>query len=156
MPTKPILGNQDRVRNLTFKHDLDRIDTRTRGAIDHYSGLGQEAITRRLAELDREWPVDRALMTGAGFFVWLGLILGTTVNRRLYGISAAAGAMVLVYAFFGWAPPVLMLRRLGIRTRGEINLERFALKALRGDFESVSAGEPDQETRIDRAMRAAS
>ena len=36
------------------------------------------------------------------------------------------------------------------------NQERIALKALRGDFENVSEGEADQETRIERAMKAAS
>jgi hypothetical protein len=148
--------DQDRVRRLTFNHDLERIDASTREAIRHYSNQGQAAITRRLAELDREWPVDRALMTGAGFFVWLGLLLGTTVKRRLYGVSAVAGAILLVYAFLGWAPPVLMLRRFGVRTRGEIDLERIALKVLRGDFENIPKGESDQETRINEAMKAAS
>jgi hypothetical protein len=148
--------DRDRVRRLTFKRDLERIDEKTRDAIRQSSDRGREAITRRLAELDREWPVDRTLMTGAGFFVWLGLILGTTVKRRLYVISAVAGAIILAYAFFGWAPPVLILRRLGFRTRGEIDLERIALKALRGDFDNLLKGEPDQEGRIDRAIKAAS
>lgn len=148
--------DRDRVRRFTFKRDLDKIDDRTRLAVSHYSNQGEDAITQRLAELDREWPVDRALMTGAGCFVWLGLILGTTVTRRLYIISAVAGAILLLYSFFGWAPPVLIIRRLGFRTRGEIDLERIALKALRGDFDNLSEANPDQETKINRAMKAAS
>ncbi len=148
--------NQDRIRRFTFKQDLEKIDGKTRDAINQYSNQGREALTGRLAELDREWPVDRALITGAGFFVWLGLILGTNVNRRLYRISAVAGGFILLFAFLGWAPPVLILRRLGVRTRGEINQERIALKVLRGDFDKISEGEPNQETRINRAMQAAS
>jgi hypothetical protein len=31
-----------------------------------------------------------------------------------------------------------VLRRLGIRTADEINKERYALKALRGDFKRLS------------------
>jgi hypothetical protein len=34
---------------------------------------------------------------------------------------------------------LIPLRRLGIRTADEINNERYALKALRGDFENVNA-----------------
>jgi hypothetical protein len=147
---------RDRVRNLTFKHDLERIDAKTREAIRRYSNQSAAAVTQRLAELDREWPVERALMTGVGFFVWLGLVLGTFVKRRLYMVSALAGAVILVYAFIGWAPPVMILRRLGVRTRGEIDQERNTLKALRGDFDAVSEGQPDPETRIDRALQAAS
>jgi hypothetical protein len=33
---------------------------------------------------------------------------------------------------------VPLLRRLGIRTRGEIDRERYALKALAGDFEGIA------------------
>src|SRR5438874_9255842 len=36
-------------------------------------------------------------------------------------------------------PPVPVLRRKGVRTRREIDAERYALKALRGDFSSVQA-----------------
>ena len=37
----------------------------------------------------------------------------------------------------GWCPPVPVLRRLGVRTQGEIDEEKAALKALRGDFRHV-------------------
>lgn len=147
---------RDRVRRMTFKRDLERIDEKTHDSIRYHTDLGNEAISRRLSELDTEWAVDRALMIGAGFFVWLGLILGTAFKARLYVISAVAATITLVYAAFGWAPPVLFLRRLGFRTRGEIDQERFALKALRGDFDQFSQKESDRATRIDQAMKAAS
>lgn len=43
-----------------------------------------------------------------------------------------------------------MFRRLGIRTRREIEVEKYALKALRGDFDEDS----DQESNINRAKEA--
>jgi hypothetical protein len=147
--------DEDRVRRFTFKQDLERIDTDTRSSIRRHAGQDPAAISRRIAELDREWPIDRALMAGAGFWVWLGLILGATVRRRLYAIPAVAGAVLLVYAFAGWAPPILILRRLGFRTRSEIDLERSALKALRGDFTDVFAGNPGIEAKAGRAIEAA-
>lgn len=36
-----------------------------------------------------------------------------------------------------------VFRRLGVRTSGEIDQERYALKALRGDFDRVSAAGTD-------------
>jgi hypothetical protein len=147
--------DEDRVRRFTFKQDRERIDADMRSSIRRYAGQDPAALARRIAELDREWPIERALMAGAGFWVWLGLILGTTVKRRLYVIPAIAGAILLAYAFAGWAPPILILRRLGFRTRGEIDLERTALKALRGDFTEVFAGNPDVEARVARAIQAA-
>lgn len=151
----PGQNEPDRIRRLTFKQDLERIDKQTRDSIRQYANLEPTAIARRLEELDAEWPVERALMAGAGSFVWLGLILGATVNRRLTAVSVAAGAMLLLFALFGWAPPVLIMRRLGIRTRREIDRERIALKVLRGDFDRLAEGQPDPEVRIDRAMKAA-
>jgi hypothetical protein len=146
----------DRVRRLTFKRDQDRIDERTLDALRVSSNQGVIGLTHRLEELDREWPVDRALMIGAGGAVWLGLILGSTVKRRLYILSAMAGGLLFVYSLFGWVPPVLLLRRLGFRTRGEIDSERMALKALRGDFESLAESQMDfYGDRVDLAMKAA-
>jgi hypothetical protein len=45
---------------------------------------------------------------------------------------------------------VSVFRRLFIRTRKEIELEKYSLKALRGDFDRV----PSQESEIDRAREA--
>jgi hypothetical protein len=52
---------------------------------------------------------------------------------------------------------VPVLRRLGVRTMDEINEERYALKALRGDFESVDAvtGLSGDSRRVMEAMAAA-
>jgi hypothetical protein len=53
---------------------------------------------------------------------------------------------LLLHAVQGWCPPVPLFRRLGFRTSAEIHQERYALKALRGDFSnlprnSLAAGE---------------
>ena len=52
------------------------------------------------------------------------------------------------HAVQGWCPPIPILRRLGFRTSYEIEEERAALKALRGDFENSKGSEG-------RALRAA-
>jgi hypothetical protein len=39
----------------------------------------------------------------------------------------------------GWCPPLPLFRRAGFRTCEEIQIERAALKAVRGDFLSLPA-----------------
>ena len=41
----------------------------------------------------------------------------------------------------GWYPLLPLFRRMGIRTRQEIDREKFALKTLRGDFGNSAAEE---------------
>ncbi len=41
------------------------------------------------------------------------------------------------HALQGWCPPLPILRRMGFRTSADINEERNALKALRGDFDQI-------------------
>src|SRR5690348_10746194 len=43
-------------------------------------------------------------------------------------------------ALQGWCPPVPFFRSRGVRTAYEINQERYALKALRGDFAKTLDG----------------
>ncbi|HJS07611.1 MAG TPA: hypothetical protein VJ809_08115, partial [Pirellulales bacterium] len=60
------------------------------------------------------------------------------------------------HAVQGWCPPVPVLRRLGVRTREEIDREKYALKALRGDFSEVAVNsESGAVARAGAALRAA-
>jgi hypothetical protein len=107
-------------RIVSFAHRLDDID-------------------RRLRQLDREWDIERTLETNASAVVLTGLVLGTFSDRKWYALSALAAAFLCQHAVQGWCPPLPLLRRLGIRTAREIAQERFALKALRGDFDRLAA-----------------
>jgi hypothetical protein len=97
-----------------------------------------QAIERRLAELDEEWDIERCLETMASSFTLVGLLLSVTKSRKFLILPAVVQSFFLQHALQGWCPPLPALRRLGIRTADEINKERYALKALRGDFEHVS------------------
>lgn len=57
---------------------------------------------------------------------------------------------------FAWLvpPPVPVLRRCGVRTRREIDEEKYALKALRGDFGPAHHAE-DAKDRAEKAWQAA-
>ncbi|MBX6324285.1 MAG: DUF2892 domain-containing protein [Rhodospirillaceae bacterium] len=112
-------------------------------------------IERRLEHLDREWDVERTLEAKAGSAILAGVVLGTFADRRWFALSAVAAAFLVQYAVQGWCPVLPLLRRLGVRTAGEIARERYALKALRGDFDALAAGRdrPPMERAI-AALRA--
>src|SRR5204863_859465 len=91
----------------------------------------------RIDELDREWDIERVLETNASCLALLGVGLAATVNRKWLALSAGVLGFLLLHGVQGWCPPLPVLRRAGVRTRAEIDRERFALKFLRGDFAHV-------------------
>lgn len=99
-----------------------------------------------LACLDREWDTERMLETNAACLLLLSLGLGVAKDRRWLWLTGGVAAFLLQHALQGWCPPLSAIRALGIRTAGEIGAEQAALKALRGDFDSV-AGDPGTALR---------
>ena len=110
----------------------ERIRRQTEANIDRYAGAPPQAVARRLAELDREWDVERCVETLAPSFTLAGLLLGLTVNRKWFILPAVVPTFFLQHALQGWCPPIPILRRMGVRTQTEIERERCALKAMRG------------------------
>lgn len=93
-----------------------------------------EAIPQRLEELEREWDIERVLEANAASLGLAGVLLGVFVNKRFLALPIAVTGFLLQHALQGWCPPVPLFRRRGVRTAAEIERERVALKALRGDF----------------------
>jgi len=118
-----------------------------------YANRGPDAIARRLRELDDEWDIERTLEANAASMVLLGMGLGATVDRRFFLLPAVVAGFLLQHAVQGWCPPVPLFRRWGVRTASEIDEERYALKALRGDFRDVQ-GENGASGDVSAALRA--
>lgn len=117
---------------------------------------GREAIDRRLEELDREWNIERTLEANAATISLIGLGLGALSDRRFFVLPGIIAGFLLQHAVQGWCPPVPVLRRLGFRTPSEIAEERYALKALRGDFQEVPTSlEPEASRSAEAALQAA-
>jgi hypothetical protein len=93
-----------------------------------------EGIERRLRELEREWDIERTLEVNGSVLAMVGLTMAVTRDSRWLVLPAAVVTFCLQHALQGWCPPLSIFRRLGIRTQREIDEERYALKALRGDF----------------------
>jgi hypothetical protein len=129
------LPREDRVRART-KSEINRdIDQQLERRLRFYAVQDKQTISERLAELDREWDIERTLEANAAAVGLLGLILGATSSRKWFFLPALVSGFLLRHAIQGWCPPVPLFRRLGVRTRLEIEQERYALKILRGDFD---------------------
>jgi hypothetical protein len=129
----------DRVRAHTSDEWNERVSRDTRECLRHYATSDREEISRHINELNREWDIERMLQTNASVFALSGVLLGAAVSRKWLILPGAVFSFFLQHAVQGWCPPVPFLRRMGFRTRKEINREKYALKALRGDFEGVPA-----------------
>ena len=131
------MNELDRVRAHTAMEVLEKIDQRIEENIQSYATQSKGAISARIDELDREWDIERLLETNASALAFTGLTLGITVNKKWFLLTGGVLAFLFQHAVQGWCPPIPLLRRAGVRTRSEIDREKFALKALRGDFENI-------------------
>jgi hypothetical protein len=141
----------DRVPRNTAADVNEEIRLRTAADVRRYAAQGPQAIDRRLRELDDEWDIERCLETLAPSFTLAGMALGLTVSKKFFLVPFVVQAFFLQHALQGWCPPVPVLRRLGVRTQAEIDEERYALKALRGDFQEVKGGDAARALEAARA-----
>ena len=142
-----------RVEHSTDERLNDAIRARTDAEVVRLEAASDDEIAQRLRELDEEWDVERLLQVNASTLVMLGVLLGARVDRRFLLLPAAVFTFFGQHALQGWCPPIPVFRRLGIRTRKEIDREIVALKALRGDFDAVRE-QPGSEHAGQRARAA--
>ncbi|HZQ61617.1 MAG TPA: hypothetical protein VFC24_09730 [Casimicrobiaceae bacterium] len=131
------MAESDRVRAHTPPEVNHRIDRETLQRLREYAGRN-EASAQHLQHLDREWDIERSLEVNAAAIGLAGLALGIAHDRRWLVLPALVLSFLGVHAVQGWCPPVPLFRRMGVRTRREIERERYALKAMRGDFEGAA------------------
>ena len=131
-------NGSDAIRAHTPEDIQEQIDSTLEERIRYYAAQPKKVIERRLKELDEEWDLDRMMTANLA-----GLALGGVVFSFLGGgrkwllVSGGALAYLLMHGLQGWCPPANAMRRCGVRSRIEIDAERYALKLLRGDFESL-------------------
>ena len=128
----------DRVPAHTAAHVNERIHDEMTERV-RYLAANPEGIPQRLKELDEEWDIERAIEANASALAFTGIALGATADRRWLILPALVTAFLFQHALQGWCPPVPILRRLGFRTTHEIERERHALKAIRGDYENAQS-----------------
>jgi hypothetical protein len=135
-------NTRNRVPDNTSDNVNEEILRQIEERVRYYAGRPKK-IAQRLRELDEEWDIERAIEANAAAIGFSGIVLGATVDRRWLTLPALVTAFLFQHAIQGWCPPVPILRRLGFRTAHEIEQERNALKALRGDYADIEK-EKDQ------------
>jgi hypothetical protein len=143
----------NRVPRHTSEEVNRRIERETEERVRSFA-MNPSGINHRLRELDEEWDIERLLEANASALAFTGAVLGASIDRRWLALPLVVGAFLFQHAMQGWCPPVPIFRRLGIRTAREIDIERVALKTLRGDFRRGD-GEWDAKSRAAHALSAA-
>lgn len=144
----------ERVRRRTAPEINARIDDAVERNVRFYGTQSREVISERIRELEREWDIERTLETNAASLSLVGLAAGILGRRSWLGLPVVVASFLLMHGIHGWCPPVPLFRRLGVRTRGEIERERYALKYLRGDFDHLrrKPASPEQAVPVVEAM----
>lgn len=124
----------DPVREASAPEINANIDRDIEASIQYYAGRPRHELDGRIAELEREWDIERWLETNASILALSGVALGVLRNRLWLGLPVVVAGFLLQHAIRGWCPPVPVFRRLGARTRKEIDHELYSLRVLRGDF----------------------
>jgi hypothetical protein len=145
----------DRVRANTSSALNDRLDSEAQLRLRQAAAAASpDEFTTRLTRLDQEWDFSRTLEAEASLMGLLGLALGAAVDRRLLIVPAFVSTMLVVHATHGWYPLLPFFRRLGVRTREEVDRERYGLKALRGDFTAIPVTGSAAADRASAAWKA--
>lgn len=131
------VSKEDRVRAQTDPELNRKIDTAVERRLRFYAVQDRQTLTERIKELDREWDIERVLEANASSLVLFSMVMGITRSKKWLVLPVLVSSFLLMHAVQGWCPPVPLLRRWGIRTRSEIEQERYALKMLRGDFDHI-------------------
>jgi hypothetical protein len=134
----------DWVRNQSARQATRKVDRETWECLQTAAGADRERINAHLAELAHETDMERYLQTNASILAFAGTMLGAATGKKKWLIlPGIVLPFLLEHAFQGWCPPMPLFRKMGVRTRKEINRERYALKAMRGDFGDVQ-GSPER------------
>jgi hypothetical protein len=123
-------------RSLGSPEIQERVEREMADRLSHLASK-PHLIERRLRELDEEWDIERAIQANAATLAMTGTALSLVHDRRWAFLPLVVTGFLLQHATQGWCPPVPILRTLGFRTPAEIDRERYALKAIRGDFDNL-------------------
>lgn len=151
------MAQTNRIEANTAPEVNRRIEEQSKIRVLGCAAQGDAAISQSIEELDGEWDIERALMTGAGINVLFGVLMGALIHRKWFYWPAVVGSFMLQHTIQGWCPPLIPFRRSGVRTRQEIEREKIALRILRGDFQkyqSVPAASGDDITHENIRQRA--
>ncbi len=143
---------KDNVRRSSSERINDQIDLQIQFNIEYYKDKDRDEIKSRIEELDREWDIERVLEINMATVALTGIALSAFHNRKWLILPGIVLSFFTQHAIQGWCPPLPLFRRLGFRTRKEIDKEKYALMALAGDANNIGNEEDADRSRIFRAV----
>lgn len=138
MATNMLPATTARVPQFTQPTLNEQLQRQTQQNVEQAANSSPQTIDRRLCELDEEWDVDRAIAATTATATVIGIVLTIAVDFWFLLLPALADLSLLLYAVIGWCPLLSPFRSFGFRTSTEIDYERYAIKALRGDFQPLA------------------
>ena len=124
----------ERVRKVTPDKQNQKIEEEIVHNIESWSNKTGAEITERIKKLDKEWDIERVLEINMATLSLVGLSLAVLINPWWLLLPTVVLLFFVQHALMGWCPPIPVFRAFKVRTRPEIDREKYALKALRGDF----------------------
>jgi len=128
----------EHVRQVTSDKQNAIIDQTILRNIKKYAGKSSAEISKRIEELDKEWDIERVLDLNMSALALGGITLSLIFSKYSIILPIILLLFFIWHAFQGWCPPIPILRYFKVRTRPEIDREKYALKAMRGDFKGLS------------------
>jgi hypothetical protein len=127
---------EDHVRAHTAPEVLEAIDAAAASRVEQARHASPAELDERIRELGSEWDVERLLEVNAATLTFVSSLRMFVSGRRRWAlVPMVVGGFLIQHAVSGWCPPLAVFRRFGIRTRAEIEAERWELKVLRGDLD---------------------
>lgn len=126
-------STQTKVNKATPDHINQKIERETEARINSFKRQEPEAIKERMLELEHEWDTERVVEVSMAAVALTSSFLAFTTSKKWAFLGATASLFMLQHTLQGWCPPVALIRRKGIRTPNEIELEKQALENLLKD-----------------------
>lgn len=108
--------------------------------IRKYADKSPAEISERIRQLDKEWDIERVLDLNMSALALCGITLSIFLSNYSLILPTLLLLFFIWHAFQGWCPPIPILRFFKVRTRPEIDREKYALKAMRVDFKDLANG----------------
>ncbi len=96
-------------------------------------------VDKKIIELEKEWDVERTVELNCAVLAIAGTALGIFVHKRWFALPVLAATFLAQDSIQGWSPLIPVFKKFGFRNKKDINREKYALKALRGDFKRIGA-----------------
>lgn len=98
-----------------------------------------DLINQRVAELTHEWDLERSTVMIASIISLVGMGMAALVHLNWLILSGIVTVFLIQDVLWGKGVFHTLLRKFGKRGFLEIQAERHALKALRGDYSHVDS-----------------